>query len=147
MREIKDSLLKIAERDSTVLITGETGAGKELAARMIHGNSARRRNPFVCINCAALPDNLVESELFGYKSGAFTGAVTSQKGKFDLARDGVIFLDEIGEMGLQAQAKILRTIECKESYPLGASVCTPRVSGSLPPPTRTRSESPRTRTQ
>ncbi len=125
MREVKDSLLKIAQRDSTVLITGETGAGKELAARMIHGNSARRRKPFVCINCAALPDNLVESELFGYKSGAFTGAVTAQKGKFDQAGDGVIFLDEIGEMGLHGQAKILRTIERKESYPLGAGACTP----------------------
>ncbi|MCP4688258.1 MAG: sigma-54-dependent Fis family transcriptional regulator [Desulfobacterales bacterium] len=123
MREINESLIKIAGRDSTVLITGETGTGKELAAGLIHERSSRRKKPFICINCAALPDNLVESELFGYKPGAFTGATTVKKGKFDLARGGVIFLDEIGDMDLKAQAKILRTIERKESYPLGASVC------------------------
>jgi len=119
MQAIKSYLLKVAPTDSTVLITGETGTGKELVAELIHSNSSRGKKPFVCINCAALPDSLLESELFGYERGAFTGAVALQRGKFELADEGTIFLDEIGDMNLCAQAKMLRTIENKEIYRLG----------------------------
>jgi DNA-binding NtrC family response regulator len=119
MRKIKLYLAKVALTDCTVLITGETGTGKELAADLIHRNSPRRQRPFVSINCAALPESLVESELFGYERGAFTGAVTSKQGKFELADGGTLLLDEIGDMGSYAQAKILRTIERKETHRLG----------------------------
>ncbi|OEU80929.1 MAG: hypothetical protein BA872_04370 [Desulfobacterales bacterium C00003060] len=119
MREIKAYLLKVAATDSTVLITGETGTGKDLAADLIHRNSTRHKKPFVCINCAALPESLVESELFGYERGAFTGAIASRQGKFEQAEGGTVFLDEIGDMSPYAQAKILRAIEIKEVYRLG----------------------------
>ena len=119
MREIVAYLTHIAPTDSTVLITGETGTGKELVAELIHCNSRRGDRPLVCINCAALPENLVESELFGFDRGAFTGAVATQKGKFEQAKGGTVFLDEIGDMSLYAQAKILRSIENKVVYPLG----------------------------
>ena len=119
MLTIKSYLFRIAIADSTVLISGETGTGKELVAELIHKNSARNKNPFVCVNCAALPDSLVESELFGYERGAFTGAIALQRGKFELAHGGTVFLDEIGEMNPCAQAKILRTLESKEIYRLG----------------------------
>ncbi len=119
MREIKAYLMKVAATESTILITGETGTGKELAAELIHRNSSRHKKPFVCINCAALPENLVESELFGYERGAFTGAVASKQGKFEQAEGGTVFLDEIGDMSPYAQAKILRAIEIKEVYRLG----------------------------
>lgn len=119
MREIRSYLLKVAATDSPVLITGETGTGKELAAELIHRNSSRHKKPLVCINCAALPETLVESELFGYERGAFTGAVALSRGKFELAAGGTILLDEIGDMSAYAQAKILRTIERKDAYRLG----------------------------
>lgn len=119
MRLIKSYILRAAATDSTVLITGESGTGKELVAELIHRNSPRSEKPLVCVNCAALPDGLLESELFGYERGAFTGATASQKGKFELANSGTILLDEIGDMNLYAQAKILRTIESKEIYRLG----------------------------
>lgn len=119
MQALESYLLKAATTDSTILITGETGTGKELMAELIHSNSSRRKKPFVCVNCAALPDSLLESELFGYERGAFTGAVARQRGKFELADNGTIFLDEIGEMNLSAQAKMLRTIENKQIYRLG----------------------------
>lgn len=125
MRQIKAYLSKVAETDSTVLITGETGTGKELAAESIHQNSPRHKKPFVCINCAALPESLVESELFGYDKGAFTGAVTSKQGEFEQANGGTVFLDEIGDMNSCAQVKILRTIERKEVYHLGGKQCIP----------------------
>jgi DNA-binding NtrC family response regulator len=112
-------LRKVAVTDSHVLITGETGSGKELAARYIHDHSRRRGKPFIAINCAALPDGLLESELFGYERGAFTGAVTAYAGKLKLADGGTVLFDEIGDMSLYAQAKILRVIEAKEVYPLG----------------------------
>jgi DNA-binding NtrC family response regulator len=121
MQEIKAHLLKIAATDSTVLITGETGTGKELAAELIHRNSPRYKKPFVCVNCAALPDSLLESELFGHERGAFTGAIALKKGKFELANGGTIFLDEIGNMHPYAQAKILRTIERQEVDRLGGT--------------------------
>ena len=119
MREIKNYLDKVARADSNVLITGETGTGKELTAEMIHIKSPRCANPFVCINSAALPETLVESELFGYEQGAFTGAITEKPGKFELAGDGTVFLDEIGDMNHYAQAKILRSLESKEFFHLG----------------------------
>ena len=125
MQEIKGYLLKVASTDSTVLITGETGTGKELAAEMIHRESPRHKNPFICVNCAALPENLVESELFGYDRGAFTGAVAAKPGKFVLAEGGSVFLDEIGDMSPFAQAKILSSIERKEVYPLGGKGAIP----------------------
>ncbi|MBW2121697.1 MAG: sigma-54-dependent Fis family transcriptional regulator, partial [Deltaproteobacteria bacterium] len=115
----KAYLLKVAATDSTVLITGETGTGKELAAEMIHKKSPRHKKPFVCINCAALPDTLLESELFGFERGAFTGALASKQGKFELARGGTVLLDEIGDMSHYAQAKLLRAIEKKEVSHLG----------------------------
>ncbi len=119
MGEISSFLAKVAASDSTVLITGETGTGKELAAAMIHEQSARKKEPFVCINCAALPENLVESELFGYERGAFTGAFNAHLGKFEVANGGTVFLDEICDMTSFAQAKLLRTIESKEIFRLG----------------------------
>jgi DNA-binding NtrC family response regulator len=120
MRKVKEKLAKYAATDCTVMITGDTGTGKDLAARMIYERSRRKHRPFVCLNCAALPESLVESELFGYEKGAFTGAVTSKKGKFEQAAGGTLFLDEIGEMSPLAQAKILRTIENKTVYPLSS---------------------------
>jgi DNA-binding NtrC family response regulator len=119
MREINHFIQRVAAADSTVLITGETGTGKELVASRIHAQSGRRTQPFVCVNCAALPDALVESEMFGYERGAFTGAVSARSGKFEVANGGTIFLDEISDMTPFAQAKLLRTIESKELYRLG----------------------------
>jgi DNA-binding NtrC family response regulator len=112
-------LRKVAATDCTVLITGETGTGKELAAQAIHCNSARRTKPFVTINCAAIPDELVESELFGFERGAFTGAHAFNSGKLTVAEGGTVFLDEIGELNPYAQAKMLRVIENKEVQRLG----------------------------
>jgi DNA-binding NtrC family response regulator len=125
IKEIKEFIKRIALTDSTVLITGETGTGKELAAEMIHFFSKRRNKPFVRVNCSALPENLVESELFGYEKGAFTGATTSQKGKIMAANGGDVFFDEIGDMSLYAQAKILLSIENKEVFPLGSDHAVP----------------------
>lgn len=125
MRLVKTYILRAAATDSTVLITGESGTGKELVAELIHRNSPRSEKPLVCVNCAALPDSLLESELFGYERGAFTGANTSQRGKFEQANDGTILLDEIGDMNLYAQAKILRTIESKEICRLGGNKSNP----------------------
>jgi DNA-binding NtrC family response regulator len=117
--KLKTYLQKVAMTDSHVLITGETGTGKELAAHYIHQHSARSTKPLVIMNCAALPDGLLESELFGYERGAFTGAVSSYAGKLKHADGGTVLFDEIGEMSPYAQAKILRVIESKEVYPLG----------------------------
>ena len=125
MLEIKAILPKVAATDSTVLITGETGTGKELAAEFIHQCSPRGKGPFVCINCAALPESLVESEMFGYERGAFTGAVSTSQGKLEQANGGTVFLDEIVDMSLYAQAKILRVIEKKEVNRLGGNKVVP----------------------
>ena len=119
MQIIYDKLEVISVTDSNVLIEGETGTGKDLIARTIHYNSMRKDKPFVKINCAAIPENLLESELFGYKKGAFTGAVMDKMGKFEAADGGTIFLDEIGDMPLSLQAKILRVIEEREFERLG----------------------------
>ncbi len=117
----KSYALKIASANSNVLITGETGTGKERIAQLIHTNSTRRHRPFVCVNSAAIPDTLLESELFGYERGAFTGAYTRYAGRLAQADKGTIFFDEIGEMSLQAQAKLLRALEAKEVVHLGGS--------------------------
>jgi DNA-binding NtrC family response regulator len=121
MQEIKTYLLKVAATESHTLITGETGTGKELVASLIHRYSRRRQNPFVCINCAAIPDSLLESELFGYERGAFTGAHALKEGRLKLADGGTLFFDEIGDMSPYAQAKILRAIESKSVERLGGT--------------------------
>ncbi len=119
MKELKGLIEKIAPTDATVLIMGESGTGKELVARMIHSLSSRRAGPYVRMNCAAIPDGLIESELFGFERGAFTGAVQSRRGKFELASGGTILLDEIGEMPLHLQAKLLRVLQEGEVDKLG----------------------------
>jgi len=110
---------KIADSKSNVLLLGETGTGKELFARAVHFNSSRRERPFVPINCSAIPENLLESELFGYMKGAFTGAVGSKRGLFEEADGGTVFLDEIGDLNLPLQAKLLRVIDDHEIRPIG----------------------------
>ena len=112
----------VAASESTVLLQGESGTGKELFAELIHKKSIRRNNPFIKVNCAAIPENLLESELFGYKKGAFTGAIKDTPGKIELADEGTIFLDEIGELPLTIQAKLLRFLESKEIQKLGDTV-------------------------
>ncbi|EFM39534.1 Sigma-54 interaction domain protein [[Eubacterium] yurii subsp. margaretiae ATCC 43715] len=122
IRQLKDSIKKIAKSNSTVLISGESGTGKELIARSVHSQSDRANRPFIAVNCAAIPDSLLESELFGYVKGAFTGAsVQGRVGKFELANKGVIFLDEIGDMPLHLQAKILRVLQDKKLTPIGSN--------------------------
>jgi Nif-specific regulatory protein len=111
IREVIQLAEKVAPFDVTVLLTGESGTGKELAARLIHEKSPRKEKPFIAINCSALPENLIESELFGHERGAFTGAITKRKGKFESASGGTLFLDEIGDMGFSIQAKLLRVLE------------------------------------
>lgn len=108
---ILNSINQIAESDASVLITGETGTGKELIARAVHNLSQRREEAFISINCAAIPDTLLETELFGHEKGAFTGAINTKKGRFELAQDGSLFLDEIGEIPVNMQPKLLRAIE------------------------------------
>src|SRR5665811_177034 len=105
---------------STVLIHGETGTGKELVAKAVHCNSRRKDKPFVTINCGAIPKDLLESELFGHRKGAFTGAFANQRGKVELADGGTLFLDEIGELPLELQVKVLRLIQQGEIEKLGA---------------------------
>jgi DNA-binding NtrC family response regulator len=119
MRAIRTYLGKVALTNSPVLLTGDTGTGKELAAALIRLNSPRRHKPFVCINCAAIPEGLLESELFGHERGAFTGAHALQEGQLKLADGGTAFFDEIGDMSPSAQAKVLRVIETKEVHRLG----------------------------
>jgi len=111
---------KIADSKSNVIILGETGTGKELFARAIHYNSSRRDRPFIPINCSAIPENLLESEFFGYVRGAFSGAVQNKRGLFEEADGGTLFLDEIGDLGAQLQAKLLRVIDDREIRPLGS---------------------------
>jgi len=111
MRGVYDVIEKVADTPSTVLITGESGTGKELIARALHQNSSRKDKPFVSVNCAAIPPDLLESELFGYEKGAFTGAVTSKPGRFELADGGTLFLDEIAEIPVSMQVKLLRALQ------------------------------------
>jgi DNA-binding NtrC family response regulator len=119
MKKVLDLVERVCDNPSNVLITGETGTGKELIAKLIHYNSPRRAKAFVPINCAAIPENLLESELFGYQKGAFTDAKVAKKGLFLEADGGTLFLDEVGDMPLPIQAKILRSIEDREIRPLG----------------------------
>jgi transcriptional regulator with PAS, ATPase and Fis domain len=119
MRGVFGQIVKVAKTDSTVLITGESGTGKELIAQAVYEHSSRADKPFVKLNCAAIPENLLESELFGHEKGAFTGAQTRKVGKFELANHGTIFLDEIGDMPLPLQSKILRVLQEKEIEPVG----------------------------
>lgn len=110
---------RVAQTDATVLLTGESGVGKEVVARFIHGHSARREGPFVAINCAAIPDSLLEATLFGYEKGAFTGAQQAQAGKFEQAQDGTLLLDEVTEMPMGLQAKLLRVLQEREVERVG----------------------------
>ncbi len=122
MRDLISLTTKLGEVDSTVLITGESGVGKELIAEMIHSNSNRKEGPFIKVNCGAIPENLLESELFGYEPGSFTGAAKEGKsGLFELAHKGVVFLDEIGEMPFNLQVKLLRALQTREIIRVGAS--------------------------
>ncbi len=118
---IKALVAKLGRSNSTTLIRGETGTGKELVAMMLHRNGPRRNGPLVPINCAAIPEVLIEGELFGYEKGAFSGASRDYPGKFRLAHGGTLFLDEIGELSLAAQAKILRALESGEVFPIGSA--------------------------
>ena len=121
MQRIYGLVDMVADSGVTVLLTGESGTGKELVARAIHHNSARADGPFVTVNCGALPDNLFESELFGYEKGAFTGAMTTKAGRFELADGGTLLLDEIGELSLKSQVDFLRVLETKEFRRLGGT--------------------------
>lgn len=121
MREVYEFVSRVAGRDSTVLVFGESGTGKELVARAVHVNSSRKEKPFVAINCAAITETLLESELFGHERGAFTGAVSQKKGKLELAEGGTIFLDEIGELALPMQAKLLRVLQEREFERVGGT--------------------------
>src|SRR3989449_3638561 len=120
MRSVLDIVSRIANTESTVYLHGESGTGKEIIAKAIHLASPRRDNPFVAINCAALPETLLESELFGHEKGAFTGANRSTKGLFSQAHEGTIFLDEIGDMPPSIQAKLLRALQERQFYPVGS---------------------------
>lgn len=122
MQRVFDLINRVSLTDSTVLITGKSGTGKELAAKAIHFNSKRKDLPFITVNCGAIPETLIESELFGHKKGAFTGAVADKMGYFKAADSGTLFLDEISEMPMQLQVKLLRAIEQKEITPVGVSV-------------------------
>ena len=120
MAELLQTALKVAGSEATVLITGESGTGKEVMARLIHQHSPRKDNPMVAVNCTAIPENLIESELFGHVKGAFTGAVANRKGRFQTAAHGTLFLDEIGELKMDMQAKLLRAIQEREVEPVGS---------------------------
>src|ERR671910_170019 len=121
LKKVMDAIRRAAPTNATVLITGESGVGKELVARAIHRNSLRSRDRFIQVNCAAIPDDLIESELFGHEKGSFTGATEKQIGKFEQADKGTIFLDEVGDMSLKTQAKVLRVLQEGEVERLGSA--------------------------
>jgi DNA-binding NtrC family response regulator len=118
-KKVIELISKVAGSDATVLLSGKSGTGKELAARMIHDTSARKNRPFIAVNCAALPETLLESELFGHEKGAFTGADARKRGRFELADKGTLFLDEIGEMSVNVQSKLLRVLEERKLVRVG----------------------------
>src|SRR6185295_14847653 len=119
MRDVFRTVEKVAGADISVLITGETGTGKELIARAVHQGSPRKEQPFVVVNCGAIPENLIESELFGHVRGAFTGAIATRPGKFQQAHNGTLFLDEVGELPLALQVKLLRALQEKVVMKVG----------------------------
>ena len=121
MNNVYDSIRQVTQSNTTVLIRGESGSGKELAAHAIHHNSQRANKPYIKVNCAALPETVLEAELFGHEKGAFTGAITSRKGRFELANGGTLFLDEIGDFSPVAQVKLLRVLQEKEFEPVGSN--------------------------
>jgi Nif-specific regulatory protein len=121
LRELQRNILRAAQANSTVLIVGETGTGKELVARAMHQNSPRAGQPFMAVNCAALAENLLESELFGHEKGSFTGAHVQKKGRLEVAAGGTVFLDEIGEMPLQLQVKLLRVLQERQMERVGGT--------------------------
>ena len=121
MKALWEQIQKIAPTNATIIIYGESGTGKELIARAIHDSGLREQDAFVQVNCAAIPEELIESELFGHVKGAFTGATEKKPGKFELADRGTIFLDEIGDMSLKTQAKVLRVLEEGEVQKVGSS--------------------------
>src|SRR5439155_23438122 len=121
MQEIYSKIEQIADARTTVLITGESGTGKELVARALHYNSSRRDRPFIALNCAAIPETLIESELFGHEKGSFTDALARRAGQFELAHGGTLFLDEIGDLSLSTQAKLLRVLQEREFTRIGGS--------------------------
>ena len=125
MKDVFSRLLRLAERDTTLFIEGESGTGKELAARAVHLASARRSNPLIVVDCSAIPRTLIEAELFGYAKGAFTGATQAQPGKFVAADGGTVFLDEIGELDVDLQPRLLRVLERREVCPVGGTVPVP----------------------
>lgn len=125
MQKVFEMIKSVAETNSSVLITGKSGTGKELVSRAIHYNGPRRDKPFVVVNCGAIPETLIESELFGHKKGSFTGAIRDKEGYFQAADGGTLFLDEISEMPLQSQVRLLRAIEQKEIIPVGSSTPIP----------------------
>jgi two-component system NtrC family response regulator len=122
--QVLDQAARVAQHDATVLIHGETGTGKELLARAIHHNSRRKSKPFITINCGAIPKDLVESELFGYTRGSFTGAYSNRPGRIEMADGGTLFLDEVGELPTEAQVKLLRVLQQGEISKIGAATAT-----------------------
>ncbi|MGQ9644800.1 MAG: sigma-54 interaction domain-containing protein, partial [Ignavibacterium sp.] len=121
IKQIISVLESVSQTDTTVLITGESGTGKELAARAIHLNSSRKTGPFIAVNCSAFVESLIESELFGHEKGAFTGAIKTKIGKFELAQGGTLFLDEIGDLSIAVQSKLLRVFETREFERVGGN--------------------------
>src|SRR6185295_12017351 len=121
LQAVLSRVMQVAPADSTVLITGETGTGKELIARAIHKRSQRSEGPFITVNCAAIPQSLIASELFGHEKGAFTGALQRRYGRFELAEGGTIFLDEIGELPMETQIALLRVLQEREFERVGGN--------------------------
>src|ERR1700723_4459456 len=121
MQEVFRLIERVGPTEAGVLLTGESGSGKELAAKMIHEHSARRNQPFIAINCGAIPAGLIEAELFGYEKGSFTGAVRAHAGVFERAHGGTLLLDEVTEMPLEMQTRLLRVLESRKFYRVGAS--------------------------
>src|SRR5262245_18532856 len=121
MRQVYEQVARVARTNTTVLLRGEAGTGNELIAHAIHYNSSRVKKPLVKVSCAALPQDLIESELFGYEKGAFTGAQNAKKGRFEIADGGTLFLDEIGDLNLVTQVKLLRVLQEREFERLGST--------------------------
>src|SRR6478736_3497354 len=128
MKELREEIERVARSDAKVLVTGDSGVGKELVAAAIHAQSQRAQRPFVAVNCAGIPETLLESELFGHTKGSFTGAYRDRPGKLEMADSGTVFLDEIGEMTLRMQGLLLRFLETGELQKVGADRITSRVN-------------------